>query len=550
MTPKPTPTAPELTPAELASLARWHRSKAGALRAYAMPRRSGQNHKYRSLQTAPETVPTACWSVDKNPKGQTWHAVSVSPRYPAAMPPGKAQMQRNRRLAAGRALIRHECAHIAHTAPDYKETLLPLMRRANIPFSVWNLHEDARIETLTAAVTGEGWNWSQHLAPPPDQTTDPAALLYSLIYHEGRHWSAWMGSGDDLQWIRDHYARTTDSAQTPNSAHSLARALEFCQRYKLEAITYHPPHAPTPPDGLPDPDHIPEPAPDAAEVIGRAPGLPTGTPSARPGTPAPTGTAPTDPTGAPAPEHCAGGTPEGIHTQILRDLPGAFIAFSRSPTCPQASLGDAKRTGAELAAMARRAAWSPTQTGQSGTRIHAPGVAVGAEAAFRRSAPDKGPRRLCLIVDMSGSMGMTFRNHAAAFVAAALELNRSRALAVDVWFSQAGTAAKLPAHTRPEALANLAARSGSEGLSNCMRAAAADMAAASAVVVYTDGELGDDKLPRRIRGQDIIGAVCTSSTNAPRMQGNLKAHFDRALVATTPHQLAREIVRYVLTRPV
>ena len=548
-TPAPTPAAPELTPAELASLGRWYKSKAGPLRAYAMPRRRGQGHKYRTLQTAPYTVPTACWTTNTHGKSELWHTVSISPRYPAAMPPGKPQTQKTRRLAAGRALIRHECAHLAHTLPEYKTALLPLMRRANIPFSVWNLHEDARIEALTAAATGTPWDWSQHLAPPPDQTKDPAALFYSLVYHEGKRWSAWLGTSDDLDWIRDHYARTTDSAQTPNSAHALTRALEFCHRFKLEAITYHPPHAPEPPDGIADPERIPEPAPDAAETIGRATGAPAGLPSARPGAPTPTGTAPTEPTGAPSPEHCAGGTPEGIQTQILRDLPSAFLAFARSPSCPLAELGDAKRTGAELAAMARRAAWSPTQTGTTGHRIHAPGVAVGAEAAFRRSAPDKGPRRLCLIVDMSGSMSSTFRRHAAAFVAAALELNRSRALSVDIWFSQAGTAAKLPAHTRPEALANLAARSGAEGLSNCMRAAAADMAAASAVVVYTDGELGDDKLPRRIRGQDIIGAVCTSPTNAPRMQTNLKAHFDRSLVATTPHQLAREIVRYVLTRP-
>jgi hypothetical protein len=151
---------------------------------------------------------------------------------------------------------------------------------------------------------------------------------------------------------------------------------------------------------------------------------------------------------------------------------------------------------------------------------------------------------------MSGSMGSTYRDHAAAFLAAALELHRTRALFVDAWLSQTGVSAKLPHSTRAEALLTLGANGSGEGLSNCMKNAAADMHQASACVVYTDGQLGTDKLPRRMKGQDIIGAVCTpSGGSAAEYQKQLRAHFDRALVATTPHQLAREIVRYVLTRP-
>jgi hypothetical protein len=410
------------------------------------------------------------------------------------------------------------------------------MRRANIPFALWNLMEDARIEALMSAATSTPFEWKRHLAPPPAATANPSAFFYSLVYGESSSatGTAWTGAPADATWIRAHYVKATDSRQTADSAGALARAFEFAQRYKLTAIDLPDHRNPLPPDGNPDPTTIPAPAPDAAETLEGKAGGPT---------------APRPDSIENAAAHSTGGTPEGIQTEVLRDLPAAFLRFARRPTNAPANLGDAKRTAAELAAMARRAGVAPARLGSTGNRIHAPAVAIGAESAFRRPAPDRGPRRLCLIVDMSGSMCYTYRDHAAAFVAAALELNRSRALAVDIWFSQTGTAAKLPPSTRPEALLTLGAEGGGEGLSNCMRAAAADMAAASAVVVYTDGELGEDKLPRRANGADIIGAVCTADNNAAKMQRTLRRHFERALVASTPHSLAREIVRYVLTRP-
>ena len=458
----------------------------------------------------------------------------IGENAPDTMPP-KAQTVKSRRLAAMRALLRHECAHAAHTDPNFAAALVPLMRRANVPFALFNLMEDARIESLMSFSTGIPFDWKTHMSPPPASTDNPTAFFYSLIYAESASGGVtWKGLAADAKWIREHYRKTTDPRQTPNSAAALVRAFEFAQQFALSAIELPEHRNPAAPDGIADPTHIPEPAPDAAATL--------------------TDAAPTHATGPDtgthnAAAHSSGGTPENIHTEILRDLPATFLQFARRPTSKPAALGDAKKTAAELAAMARRAGVTPSRLAQSGNRIHAPAVAIGAESAFRRPAPDKGPRRLCLIVDMSGSMGNTYTAHAAAFVAAALELNRSRALAVDVWLSQTGVAAKLPPSTRPETLQSLGANGSGEGLSNCMRLAAADMAAASACVVYTDGELGNDTLPRRANGADIIGAVCAPDEYAHRMQTTLRQHFDRALVASTPHQLAREIVRYVLTRP-
>lgn len=530
----PTPANPDqLTSAEFSALFRWIRTAKAPLRAYAMPLRpQSAGNRYANLKSDP-ALTTASWTPERNAKsGHVWHQITIGELAPSTMP-AKARQSKARRNAAMRALLRHECAHVAHTAADFASTLVPLMRRANVPFALFNLHEDARIEALMTSTTGTPFGWNAHMSPPPAQTDNPTALFYSLIYSESAGGGAyWTGTSPaDAAWIRAHYARTVDPSQTPNSAAALARAFEFAQRFALSAIELPAHRNPAAPDGITDPTHIPEPAPDAADTLAG---------------PAPTH-ATTDTTNA-AP-HSTGGTPEDIQTALLRDLPSTFLQFARRPSERAPELGDAKRTAAELSAMARRAGFTPSRLAQSGSRIHAPAVAIGAESAFRRPSPDKGPRRLCLIVDMSGSMSYTFRDHAAAFVAAALELNRSRALQVDVWLSQSGAAAKLPAATRCEALQTLGANGSGEGLSNCMRLAAADMASASAVVVYTDGELGSDKLPRRANGSDIIGAVCADDRNAHKMQTTLRQHFDRALVSGTPHSLAREIVRYVLTRP-
>jgi hypothetical protein len=540
MTPTTTTTTPAnpdtLTSAEFGALFRWLRTAKGPLRSYAMPLRpQSAGNRFANLKLEP-TLETAAWKPERNAKsGHTWHQISIGEKAPATMP-AKARSTKARRQAAMRALLRHECAHIAHSATDFATTLVPLMRRANVPFALFNLMEDARIEALMVATTGAPFDWRTHMSAPPATTDNPTAFFYSLVYHESALSGArWTGTSPaDAAWIREHYTRTTDPAQTPNSAGALARAFEFAQRFSLSAIELPPHRNPAAPDGTADPTHIPEPAPDAAETLA--------------------GAAPTHAAGATADTtnaapHSTGGTPEDIQTALLRDLPAAFLQFARRPSERAPELGDAKRTAAELSAMARRAGVSPSRLAQSGSRIHCPAIAIGAESAFRRPSPDRGPRRLCLILDMSGSMAYTFRDHAAAFAAAALELNRSRALQVDVWLSQSGAAAKLPAATRCEALQTLGANGGGEGLSNCMRLAAADMAAASAVVVYTDGELGEDKLPRRCNGADIIGAVCAPDHRAAKMQQTLRQHFDRALVSGTPHSLAREIVRYVLTRP-
>lgn len=536
-TPTAAPDPIALTPTEAQSLHRWLKSKGGPIRSYAMTYRAAGD-TYRLLPPEP-TLPTASWRPEPKPAAPAVeHQFRIGLRAPAAMPTG-AQLVRSRRLTAMRAMLRHEAAHAAHTDRTFARTIVPLLRRANVPFQIFNLMEDARIESLTRTQTGEPFGWTKHLAAPPKTTDNPTAYFYALTHaEEGATPTRWTGSAAEGEWIRVHYARTVSPTLTPSTHAAAVRALEFAQQFALSEIQLPEHRTPAAPDGAPDPTHIPTPAPDAASTLSGS---------------APDGAADTAPANPDDPRsvtpHSTGGTPQGIQTELLRDLPATFLRFARLPSQAPASLGDAKRTSAELAAMARRAGVTPSRLGNTGHRIHAAAVAVGAEAAFRRPAPDKGPRRLCLIIDMSGSMSQTFRDHAAAFVAAALELNRSRALAVDVWLSQSGAAAKLPANTPSRALANLGANSGGEGLSNCMRAAAADMAAASAVVVYTDGELGDDKLPRRANGADIIGAVCAPDSQAPSMQRTLKRHFDRALVATTPHSLAREIVRYVLTRP-
>jgi hypothetical protein len=534
----PAPTIP-LTPAEINSLSRWYRSKASPIRTYsARLRNRTTGDAYRPLETS-ATLPTASWQISSLAGSYKYgHTVTLGTNAPETMP-ARAQMLKSRRLAAMRALIRHEAAHAAHTQRDFATALVPLLRRANVPFAIFNLMEDARIEALMTAATGTPFDWRTHMIAPPATTDNPSVFFYSLVYHESAlSGSRWTGTSPaNAAWIREHYTRTIDPSQTPNSAAALIRAFEFAQRFALSAIELPPHRNPAAPDGTADPTHIPAPAPDAATTLGSAS---TATPTTPP--------APADGPRTAAP-HSAGGTPADITTELVRDLPAVFLQFARRPAGRPAEMGDSKRTAAELAAMARRAAVSPSRLGTSGSRLHAPAIATGAEQAFRRPAPDKGPRRLCLIVDMSGSMRQTYEDHAAAFIAAALELNRSKTLAVDIWLSQTGAAAKLPAATRPEALQLLGAYGSGEGLSNTMRLAAADMAAASAVVVYTDGELGSDRLPRRANGADIIGAACTEPDNAAHIQITLKKHFDRALVASTPHQLAREIVRYVLTRP-
>lgn len=224
-----------------------------------------------------------------------------------------------------------------------------------------------------------------------------------------------------------------------------------------------------------------------------------------------------------------------------------------------------------------------TRTTTSGSRLHLTNVINGSSDAFRTNITRKGRRRVCVIMDMSGSMGSSFHQHGGAFLNAMLTLTRQGVWDTDIWLTGGGKSLKLPSSTTPRQVAGLTANHGSETVDATLKRALPDVLAADTVLIYTDGHLTDGDVKAgewRGRGVDLIG-VCTlggddeamaklamaesKATTATdkanvakeratlnnaheRVHSMMRTHFHKAIVETNAERLASRIVQYVLTR--
>ena len=80
------------------------------------------------------------------------------------------------------SLLWHELSHAKWTERDYKKKSKALMDK-RVPFKLYNLFEDARIEHLFREETGKKCNWIQDI--PNKEATTPVEIFYSFVNNEG-----------------------------------------------------------------------------------------------------------------------------------------------------------------------------------------------------------------------------------------------------------------------------------------------------------------------------------------------------------------------------
>lgn len=80
------------------------------------------------------------------------------------------------------SLLWHELSHARWTERDYKKKGKALMDK-RVPFKLYNLFEDARIEHLFREETNKKFNWIKDI--PNKEATTPVELFYSFVNNEG-----------------------------------------------------------------------------------------------------------------------------------------------------------------------------------------------------------------------------------------------------------------------------------------------------------------------------------------------------------------------------
>lgn len=80
------------------------------------------------------------------------------------------------------SLLWHELSHARWTERDYKKKSKALMDK-RVPFKLYNLFEDARIEHLFREETNKKFNWIKDI--PNKEATSPVEVFYSFVNNEG-----------------------------------------------------------------------------------------------------------------------------------------------------------------------------------------------------------------------------------------------------------------------------------------------------------------------------------------------------------------------------
>lgn len=111
-------------------------------------------------------VETACWSFIPP------HRIVV----------GNEKNHSNRSDNFIQSLLWHELSHAKWTERDFEKKNRVLMDK-RVPFKLYNLFEDARIEHLFREETGKKFNWVQDI--PNKEATTPVEIFYSFVNNEG-----------------------------------------------------------------------------------------------------------------------------------------------------------------------------------------------------------------------------------------------------------------------------------------------------------------------------------------------------------------------------
>lgn len=97
------------------------------------------------------------------------------------------------------SLLWHELSHARWTERDFEKKKRVLMDK-KVPFKLYNLFEDARIEHLFREETGKKFNWIQDI--PNKEATTPVEIFYSFVNNEGVYTKEGANSFGDTIEIR------------------------------------------------------------------------------------------------------------------------------------------------------------------------------------------------------------------------------------------------------------------------------------------------------------------------------------------------------------
>ena len=447
--------------------------------------------------------------------------------------------------AFARAAVRHEVGHARFTCRDNARVVAEV-KRVGAPFRLWNLFEDVRIEAKERVDRGP-FRWPKYQTVPA-ACEDPRAWIWAAKTAEagvaaprGARFPAWTGPretaiGGNAPAVLARLFGTCQGADADRDA-GLAPIVDVC----AEFLRHFPDAAtkPWPVDAGDPGDRVGEERDGRCEPV---PAPADGAPSGDPG-PAPkrrierpeVSGGPPKSAGewARNPEVERGWTPERGHD------PDDYRGWM-SPPDNDLIRALMSRLGRIVHAVADR----PAALGEDGRGVYVPAVAGGDPACWLRPAPTPGRPTLCLVVDMSGSMGGLWSMGGREIVLAFRELARVGRIGLSCWLTGGPRAVRLPVHAPAGIWGSLRPSHAVESFPETLSMARADLLAARLAVCFSDGDLTDgsiDVSAWRARGVDLVGTCIAPERYVSTFVAQLGHNFGRAVVDSTPMGLAAQL---------
>ena len=146
---------------------------------------------------------TACWSFNEKSKK---HTIFIGDKI-------LEKVTKEGKLGINyyiNSYLHHEMSHSLHTQRDMK-SLQEWLKTNKIPFSLFNLFEDARIECIWRVSIDRMFNWTDYEELPKiDADTNATTLLFSYIQKEGKLRSPLA----KMLRVREYYNRATNAKST------------------------------------------------------------------------------------------------------------------------------------------------------------------------------------------------------------------------------------------------------------------------------------------------------------------------------------------------
>lgn len=463
---------------------------------------------------------TGCWSYD----GYR-HRIKIGGRFTEALTSASQSNPAHVRDAS-QSLLRHECWH-GFATTQLKECVEEL-RKLAIPFRLFNVFEDARIEHLARIESTDideagKFRWSNWLEVPVGHVR-AIDWFHLLVHREASAFTTLTSAESGYDWLGDtKLADGRDVRRVIRKFYTRAIAADksidlipiLKEWVELFGVDTH--------KGL-----VP------AEIAGEV-----------------------DAEGKE--EAKAEGTPEGYNPNesfdpkaddgITDDLKDELRHWSRGV---RLNWDEPKVTRIvnRLTQIAASAAIDRDELGSTGSRIHIAGL-INCSSQFTRCLTEvSGQREITVLVDCSSSMNFTWKSHGGLeFIIALARLHRRGILKVNCWLSGEGNW-KVPfLKLSDKDIARIEPRFGREGFASTLRAAEKDILASDVTIGWTDGKITDgdvDVKPLRRKGVDIIGCAPRNPED-DKIRENIVRHFGKGYLGEA-EQLARHIAHYIVTR--